>query len=1180
MPDMTSVFINELHYDNIGTDTGEAIEIVGPAGIDLAGWSVVLYNGANGQTYGTARTLSGILADQGGGFGTAVLAYPTDGIQNGSPDGIALVDPDGNVVQFLSYEGVMTAANGPAAGMTSVDIGVAETASTPVGHSLQLTGTGATAGDFTWAAAGPESFGALNGGQVFTGGGVSARINEFHYDNAGADVGERIEIRVTAGTDLEGWTVVLYNGSNGATYSPLLQLSAGTVTSGGDGFDYVTLDAPGLQNGAPDGFALVDPDGQVVEFLSYEGAMVATNGPAAGMTSVDVGVAQAGTEPVGSSLQRSDDGASWFATLGENSFGAPNGTDDEEPEEPGEPTPLLISQIQGSGSASPVVGEYVLVSAIVTYTVGNGFFLQEEDADSDGDDLTSEGIFVFTGGSPNVAVGDLVELAGNVVEFNGLTEITEITDLVTVSGGNALPAYTEIVLPSASADIFERVEGMRVSLVSDTEAPITVVENFNFGRFGEIVVSAGSQTQPTQIYDPQDEAAEIAALQAANSLNRLTIDDGVSAQNPIAFSYVPVPAAFDNGNGFLDSGDEFTAAGPTIRLGAEMAAPVEGVMTYQFGGYAMLVDGTLPIDEATNGGARPQTVDLPESDVTVASFNVLNYFTTLGSRGATTEADLARQTDKIVAAMLEIGADVFGVQEIENNGFGEGSAMRALVDALNAEAAARGLDATYAFVDPTGRGSGIVGTDQITTGFIYDTRTLTLGVSDYFVFDDGVSQLNRPAVAASFTHNETGESFNTVVNHFKSKGQSGINDPADPNFDQGDGQGFWNAVRTDAANQLAAWIATDPTGSGDPDYLLLGDLNAYAKEDPVQALIGAGYVDLIDAFIGQENAYSYVFDGQRGVLDHALATGSLADQVTGVAEWHINADEPGLLSYSTQFNDPGFYNDDPFASSDHDPVVVGLNLGGSGGEPEPSAGFELVGLNDWFNPAWGGGFNAAFTYTVQEADLVDGEVYAWEILPGYDGPGTITTAWTNGFNGAVGTGPNAEGAFVLTTAGQSYKPKLEAGDVIGFSVQVQGAGFDEADFAFAFADIDRVPSGDDALMVSIDAAPTNDWGSGLNQSVTIANMGGERIDSWSVELDVPDGVDIRLTSVWGASVTTDADGDLIFTALDWNGSIGAGGSVGFGFNATYSGVAGLSFEDDDFMFLQGVAASQDMPMAA
>ena len=163
-----------------------------------------------------------------------------------------------------------------------------------------------------------------------------------------------------------------------------------------------------------------------------------------------------------------------------------------------------------------------------------------------------------------------------------------------------------------------------------------------------------------------------------------------------------------------------------------------------------------------------------------------------------------------------------------------------------------------------------------------------------------------------------------AVNHFKSKGGTGQGGDADI----GDGHGNFNDTRVAAAEQLTEWLATDPTGSGDPDFLIIGDLNAYLQEDPVQAIEAAGYDNLIEDFIGAEDAFSFVFDGQRGALDHGLSTTSLTSQIAEVAEWHINAEEPGVLGYSTEFDDPGFYSGtDPFRASDHDPLIIGLDLG-------------------------------------------------------------------------------------------------------------------------------------------------------------------------------------------------------------------------------------------------------------
>ncbi len=158
----SAIFVNEIHYDNRGTDTGEGIELAGPAGTDLSGWSLVLYNGANGSQY-NKMDLGGVIPDEQNGIGTVAFGnLPTNALQNGSPDGVALVDPGDNVVQFLSYEGNFTAVDGPAAGMTSTDIGVAEDARTSTGFSMQLVGTGRESADFDWAPSYPDTFGSLN----------------------------------------------------------------------------------------------------------------------------------------------------------------------------------------------------------------------------------------------------------------------------------------------------------------------------------------------------------------------------------------------------------------------------------------------------------------------------------------------------------------------------------------------------------------------------------------------------------------------------------------------------------------------------------------------------------------------------------------------------------------------------------------------------------------------------------------------------------------------------------------------------------------------------------------------------------------------------------------------------------------------------------------------------------
>lgn len=306
----SSVWINEIHYDNDGGDTSEFVEVAGTAGTDLSGWQLVAYNGNGGGAYHT-ESLVGTLPEQSNGFGTQ--SYAISGLQNGSPDGIALIDANGNVVQFLSYEGSFTATDGAAAGIASENIGVEESSSTPIGFSLQLTGTGSQYTDFSWQMPQPASAGSVNTEQVFVNPNAPADpvvwINEFHYDNDGSDSGEFIEVAGTAGVDLSGWSLVGYNGSNGRVYGAINL--AGVIADQQNGFGTLASAFAGLQNGSPDGIALVDAQGQVVQFISYEGSIRAKDGAAKGLVSEDIGVSESASTAVGHSLQLSGSGVEY-----------------------------------------------------------------------------------------------------------------------------------------------------------------------------------------------------------------------------------------------------------------------------------------------------------------------------------------------------------------------------------------------------------------------------------------------------------------------------------------------------------------------------------------------------------------------------------------------------------------------------------------------------------------------------------------------------------------------------------------------------------------------------------------------------------------------------------------------------------------------------------------------------
>lgn len=938
-----TVFINEIHYDNSGADSGEGFEIAGPAGTNLAGWTVALYNGSASQlnVYATVN-LSGTIPNQASGFGT--LAFARSGIQNGSPDGLALVDAGISVIEFLSYEGSFTAVSGPATGMTSVDIGVSEPSSTPVGHSLQLMGSGTMGGDFAWAASQPNTFGGVNTGQTFTGvvtGPTDPVINEFVANHTGADSQAFVEVFGDPSSDYSAFTVLEIEGDSSGAGVVDAVLPVGTTNGGG-----YWIDPEDMENGTIT-ILLVE------NFSGSQGDDLDTNNDGTFDSTPWTRIVDdvATTDGGGSDIAYSSTVLAAF--FDGNPFGAggasriPNGTDTDAtadwtrndfdgfgfPGFPGSPavgeaenTPdavnsaitvvtdpfgvcndpaTLIHDIQGGGTASSDVGSIREIEGIVTgdFEGGSelsGFFMQEEDADADGDGTTSEGIFVFNSGVGSVSSGDTVRVRGTVAEFFGLTEINNVISVTqcTATGTTAPAAWS---LPVAAVGDWEWVEGMEISITQTLYAS----GNFTQARFGEVDLSIGGPLDnPTNVVAP---GAPANALQDLNNRSRIQLDDASGVQNPL-----PLPP--------------YLGADNTLRTGDTLPG-ITGNVNFSFGTYQ--IEPTQGIT-FTRVNTRPG-VPAVGGSMEVAAYNVLNYFTTIdnagpicgplgnqGCRGADTASEFTLQRDKLVTAISELDAEVVGLMEIENH---PGDVPTAdLVAGLNAATA----PGTYAYI-----ATGAIGTDAIRQAILYQPAAVTplggfevLDSTDIPTFDD---TRNRPMVVQSFVDNATGGVFTVAVNHLKSKGSNcnGVGDP-----DIGDGQGNCNVTRTTAAQAIVDFLATDPTGSGDGDFLIVGDLNAYAQEDPVTTIEAGGYTDLIESLVGSGyagGAYSFNFFSQSGYLDHGLASSSMASQVSDAAFWHVNADEPSGLDYNN-FNQPGLQAPDQFRSSDHDPVLVGLDL--------------------------------------------------------------------------------------------------------------------------------------------------------------------------------------------------------------------------------------------------------------
>ncbi|HWG85665.1 MAG TPA: ExeM/NucH family extracellular endonuclease [Deinococcales bacterium] len=553
-----------------------------------------------------------------------------------------------------------------------------------------------------------------------------------------------------------------------------------------------------------------------------------------------------------------------------------------------------ISVVQGSGAASPLAGTRVTVEGVVTADLRGperfgGFFMQ--DPRGDGNPATSDGVFVEVPGvAPALKAGDVVRVTGVVRElggFGGAPSLTEVDSPAapTVCSSGAAIVPQRVSLPVASLESFEALEGMLVSLPDN----LAVTEVYNLGRYGEVVVA------PERLYIPTNGDYPDSTPEAV-AVRKLIVDDTLNKQNPSPTPYL-----------FGGSGSE-----ATVRVGDRVSG-LTGLLSFGFGNYRLQPTAAPTFTRANPRPAVPQV----GGSVRVSSFNVLNYFTTLQtgvreSRGARSEEEFKRQQAKLVAAMRAIDADLYGLTEIENNG---DTAMASLTGALNAAVGSQ----AYSFVKDPASGTG---TDLIKVGFIYRTSSLTpVGAAK----SDPKDYYYRFPVAQTFRA-ANGGVFTAVVNHFKSRAgcpSSGATQADAPDADWG--QGCWNGTRTRAATALAAFAASVAQAAGDPDVLLMGDLNAYTREDPLQVMAKAGF-EVLTERVPAAQRYSYVFMGQAGFLDHALASTSLAGQVTGIAPWHINADEPPVLDYSTSFKTDDRYAPTPYRSSDHDPIIVGLNL--------------------------------------------------------------------------------------------------------------------------------------------------------------------------------------------------------------------------------------------------------------
>ncbi len=625
--------------------------------------------------------------------------------------------------------------------------------------------------------------------------------------------------------------------------------------------------------------------------------------------------------------------------------GEGNGGGDPEPEA------ATIAEIQGTGTQSPLAGKTVTTRGVVTaaYATGgfDGYYLQTEGTGGDTnttDRTASDAVFVYSPETVgDVRVGDFVEVSGKVSEFHGLTEITVAAEGLTVLTEAAeAPKAAAIGWPATEAER-EKFEGMLLS----PQGGFTVTDNFALNQYGEIGLAAGDSAlvQPTAVgaYGSDEFWAET----EKNAALAVTLDDGSSV------NYLGADANKDIPLPYLSAKDP-------VRVGSPATFATNVVLDYRFDLWRFQPLNHLTVENAES--VQPVSfqntrTDSPEQvgGVKLASFNVLNYFSTTGdqvagcgsftdrdgnpitarncdARGAWDAENLERQQDKIVAAINALDADIVALEEIENSAqFGKDrdAALAALTKALNADLGDTRHNGKHSGKGPQHGGwdyvrspdelPALADEDFIRTAFIYKKDEVKT-VQESVIHNDTEAFANarKPLAQAFKAKNGPSDTFVVIANHFKSKG-SGPN--SGENADHG--QGAWNAARTAQAHSLVDFAEQMQEKFRTGKVLLTGDFNSYAKEDPIKVLTEAGYVDQG----AKTSEHSYSFGGMVGSLDYIFASPAADAKVKGADIWNINSVESIALEYSRyNYNATNFYAPDPFRASDHDPIIVGLDM--------------------------------------------------------------------------------------------------------------------------------------------------------------------------------------------------------------------------------------------------------------
>jgi uncharacterized protein len=497
-----------------------------------------------------------------------------------------------------------------------------------------------------------------------------------------------------------------------------------------------------------------------------------------------------------------------------------------------------------------------------------GFFMQALDRKAE-----IVGIFVEYRGE-DIFPGLQVSVSAKVAKKDGRVYVIAHADKLV-----RLDAHTPPRAKNVSIQDLISYPQMYLGRLVQIRDDVVLCDTYNLARYGQTLISAERCYTGSNWKDADKDSAP-------GSGPMFKLDDGSSKKNP---GKIP-----------------FVSAGKHPRVG-DRIKNLTGVVDFLAGDFCLQPVGKINLQSDTREADSPEK----QADIRVASFNVLNYFTTLGERGADSREELNRQQQKLLSAIDAMNADVLGLMEVENNGE---KSLKDLLKALNTNELEEDKAGDWKAVASPKQGTG---NDAIRVAIAYRSSLFTETAAPLGTKNPA---MNRPALSATLMQQSSGEIFSLIVSHLKSKG---CRNAKGKNADSG--QGCWNAKRIKQAKLLVKFADKVARAAKDPDVLLIGDFNSCAGEDPIMVLEDAGYRQLLDD-LAPKDRYTYVYKGRACALDNALCNSSLDKQITGINIWHINADEARVFDYNLEGRRPGLFTVDPFRSSDHDPLLIDLQL--------------------------------------------------------------------------------------------------------------------------------------------------------------------------------------------------------------------------------------------------------------